>query len=915
MAVYFAVAGLHRRISKIIERVDVLLPPPSLKILEFFEKELKSFRNFVERLDSKSRERMSASLQGVFDTIKAYVDEDGSVIFGDLNIIVEGEQYEDLSRGIHSLVEQLKKVEKEYYTFQEDDQKEVVSSSRAVYTLYADLKNMFSRGIHSLVDQLKKVEKEYYTLQEDDHKEVVSSLSSSSRVVSKSKMVGLCDQRRRVKDDLILPWQDDIIFYAIFGMAGIGKTTLAREIFEDLDIIEFFECRVWVTAGFEWRPGRERTSEEITEDILAQVDPEAHKMVMGGSEEEKSEGLKESLKGKRYLIVLDHVWNQSVGEYLKSSFPDNQSKSRVVLTSRSKCVGLNYIGMSSIDMRLLDKEESWDLLQEKVFVGVSCPPLLEDAGKMIAEKCDGLPLTIVTIADLLSKVPESIWIDVATKRKHKLFVDAYDQISQVLNPSYEILLDEIKDNFLYMGAFPLKYEIPKSRLINLWIVEEFVEQKSAEKTLENQAGVKLRILAFSNLIMVYQKNIYSFLNSVSPYIKTCGLHSTWWHFCQTKARETNLFHVLDCYNENDIEKAIEGHTRLSIHNNVLLALKHVYNSIEEICASTARSLLCFGPYCQYMVPVCFGLKFLRRLDALNIRFYDFPLEVLELVKLRYLALTCNRNLPSSISNLRKLQYLIVHPHLSIKPCGALFNLPMEIWDMKRLKHLQVTGYDLPNLGETSLQELITLSDVTAGSCTVLNRVPNLTKLGIKIELAPDAAYPLYCFDHISHLTKLESLKCVIVNPEFKLGVVSPVFSFPCFSFSLKKLNLSGMGYPWKEMRNIASLPNLEVLKLRFNAFRGPEWEVEENGFPNLQALLVEDIDLVKLKWAHGSFNCLGILRIKHCYKLEELHLGNLPKIIEVEIVDCSPLTEWYVKNNALEYSYIRYLLVRSSWKL
>ncbi|KAL8490069.1 hypothetical protein ACS0TY_025821 [Phlomoides rotata] len=870
MSLYYAVAYLHCRISRIIERVDVLLPPPSLKILEFFEKELKSFRNFVERLDSKSRERMSASLQGIFYTIKAYIKEEDRLIYGDLNIIVEGEGYENLSRGIHSLIE-----------------------------------------------QLKKVEKEYYTLQEDDHKEVVSSSSSSSRAVSKSKMVGLCDQRRLVKDGLILPWQEAGIFYFIYGMAGIGKTTLARETFEDLDIIEWFDCRVWVTAGFEWRPGRERTSEEITEDILAQLDPEYHKMVMGASEKVKIWALKEYLKGKRFLIVLDDVWNKSVVEYLQSSFPDNQNGSRVVLTTRLKYLqqGL-YVNIKSfIDMRLLDKDESWDLLRQKVFVGVSCPPHLKDAGKKIAEKCDGLPLTIVTIADLLSKVPESIWIDVATERKHKLFVDAYDQISQVLNPSYETLFDGVKKYFLYMGVFPLKYEIPRSRLINLLIAEEFVEQKFVDNTLEYNAAMWLRYLAISSVIMVYQKNISGLLNSPGPYIKSCGLHSTWWHFCQTKARETNLYHVLDCYNENDIEEAIKGHTRLSIHNNVLFALKHVYNSIEEICASTARSLLCFGPYCQYMVPVCFGLKFLRRLDALNIRFYDFPLEVLKLVKLRYLALTCNGTLPSSISDLRKLQYLIVHPHLSIKPCGAMFNLPMEIWDMKRLKHLQVTGYGLPNLGETSLQELITLSDVTAGSCTVLNRVPNLTKLGIKIELAPDVADPLCCFDHIYHLTNLESLKCVIVNPEFKLGVVSPVFSVPCFSFSLKKLSLSGIGYPWKEMSKIASLPNLKVLKLRFNAFRGPQWELEENGFPNLQALLIEDIDLVKLKWAHESFKNLIVLRIKHCYKLKELHFGSLPKIVEIEVVDCSPSTEWCVKNNSLKYSDVAHLLVHSSWKL
>ncbi|KAL8489580.1 hypothetical protein ACS0TY_025479 [Phlomoides rotata] len=171
----------------------------------------------------------------------------------------------------------------------------------------------------------------------------------------------------------------------------------------------------------------------------------------------------------------------------------------------------------------LDKKESWDLLLESL----ALRPHFKDAEKKIAKKCDGLPLTNFTVADLLSKVPESLWIDVATKRKHKLFIDAYDQISQVLNPSYEILFDDIKNNFLYMGAFPLKYEIPKSRLINFWIAEEFVELGLADKTLEYCAAFGLEYLALYSLIMVYQKNIFGYLNSIDPYIKTCGLHSTW----------------------------------------------------------------------------------------------------------------------------------------------------------------------------------------------------------------------------------------------------------------------------------------------------------------------------------------------------------------------------------------------------
>lgn len=237
--------------------------------------------------------------------------------------------------------------------------------------------------------------------------------------------------------------------------------------------------------------------------------------------------------------------------------------------------------------------------------------------------------------------------------------------------------------------------------------------------------------------------------------------------------------------------------------------------------------------------------------------------------------------------------------------------------MKELKHLQVMGYDLPDLGDISLKKLMTLLNVTTGSCTILNRVPNLRKLGIEIELTPDATEHMCYFAQISHLTKLESFKCVIVNPKYKLDVVSPissVSSFPCFSFSLKKLSLSGMGYPWKEMRKVVLLPNLKVLKLRCNAFRGPEWEVKENDFPDLRALLIEDIDLVNLKWALGSFKNLQILKIKHCYKLEDLYFGDLPNIWEIEVVDSNPLVECHVKTCAVEDFNILDIFVHSSWK-
>ncbi|KAL8524858.1 hypothetical protein ACS0TY_014462 [Phlomoides rotata] len=835
MAAFAAVVSLKHHISTILT-YDVLLPPLSMKTFELAHKELKSFQNFVERLNSKSRKRMNASLGPITEAIRKFEKDLGD-----------------------------------------------------------------KEGIHSLIEMLKKTQLEYY-----------SSLKDEEEVVSKSKMVGLCDVQSKLKEEIVGDWVENNVF-SVVGMVGIGKTTLAREIFEDLDTSEWFNCRAWVRVGNELKP------EEITDVILAQVDPEAHQMLKGGDEEEMTERLKEILKSRRYLIVLDDVWSYNVHAYLKNAFPDNRNGSRVLLTTRIKYVAQD-VSFSSrlIDMRLLDKEESWQLLCDKVFSGNSCPPHLEEAGKKIAEKCDGLPLTILTVANLLSKAeetPAALWFDVAEKKKHQVFIDAYDQISKVLYPSYKKLGDELKLCFLYMGVFPPNFEIPRCKLINLWVAEEVVKP-SAEQTLESRAVKCLQYLDFHSLVMVYQKSTRLFPAMLNEKIKTCGLHSCWWNLCQREARKSYFFHVLDSYKDG-LEEVIRSQSRLSIHNNVIFALKDVYNSMEEKCAITARSLLCFGPYNQYMVPICFGLKFLQRLDALNIRFYFFPLEVLELVKLRYLTLTCNGKLPPSISKLRDLQYLIVHRHMSIKSSKALSYLPTEIWDMSELNHLDVTGCDLPDLGNTSLPKLSTLSDVSTGSCVVLKRVPNLKKLGIRIELTPNATEPLSCFGNVSHLVKLESLKCVIVNPEYKPEVVPPVALFPRLPFLLHKLSLSGLGYPWSEMSNVASLPFLKVLKLRYNAFQGPMWEVEENGFQKLNFLQMEDIDLVELKGARGSFKRLEILRIKHCYKLKKLCLGDFESVWNIEVVDCNPLVEKNIKETIVQkkdYT-LEDLRVHSSWKL
>ncbi|KAH6772029.1 hypothetical protein C2S51_010433 [Perilla frutescens var. frutescens] len=379
-------------------------------------------------------------------------------------------------------------------------------------------------------------------------------------------------------------------------------------------------------------------------------------------------------------------------------------------------------------------------------------------------------------------------------------------------------------------------------------------------------------------------------------LKTCRLHSVFWHLSNSEAVKNKFFRALNTRADGSTQE-IESQRRLCIRNSILLCIKDVHNSIASM--SSVCSLLFTGPPHQYPVPIDFGLRLIKVLDALAIRLYEFPVEVVKLIHLRYLALTCNGKIPAFISKLWSLEFLIVSQHLSIKADGDWPFLPVEIWDMKELKHVQVTGSNLPkpNCG-TVLPNLLTLLDVGAQSCCeeVLKGIPNLKRLGIQIESAPDDnGRPSSYLSLVSRLQVLESFKYVVVNPELSYEAVSPLTRVSMFPLGLKKLTLSGLGYPWEFMSIVCELQNLEVLKLRCYALQGPEWVTDYLNLNKVKYLSIEDTDLVRWKLNSASFANLESLCIKHCYKLEDLPCAVSNSVKKIEVVDCNPLVVAWAK--------------------
>ncbi|KAL0385105.1 UNVERIFIED_CONTAM: putative late blight resistance proteinR1C-3 [Sesamum radiatum] len=675
--------------------------------------------------------------------------------------------------------------------------------------------SFFTDTVKKIIEQLGNA-----SLPEEEEEDdvVVSSRIDQYFGLKKPKIIGLTDELFEIRLYITdYPYEDPerLIVVAVEGMAGIGKTALVTAVYLDPRIVSHFECRALVSIG-PTKPQLRR----ILLCIIAQINPGFDTSGNAGisdHDEELTSYLHSCLKNRTYLIVVDDVWNTRVWDELIKAFPDDRNKSRVILTTRL----FNIAQHASSTMfwhkkQFLNEEESWHLLREKVFGGEKncCPSQLEEAGRKIAEKCQGLPLMIITLAKHLSQAEKTAeyWEKVA-KKEHSHIIAADEEFF---------------------------------KLIKLWCAEEFLESNMTRR-LEFVATISLDELVHANVVMVCEQRF-----SIFAITKTCKLHPALLHLCMREAGNNNFFHVIG----SSVNQGIENQRRLCIHNNGLFGIKDV----RELMASVAnmRSLLCSGPHHPYPVPICLGcFSFLRVLDAHHPLLW-FPIEVIKLVKLRYLAFTYNGELPASISKLQNLQYLIVHQYLSIISSGAhRWYLPMEIWNMQELRHLEVMGSDLPEPSYDTdyLWNLLTLYGISTRSCTK------------------------------------ESARCHLCSAS-------------CSNFPIKyyKVKFERIWISLEQMSTIAHLPELEVLKLRCNAFQGQEWTTYEGEFPQLRFLLLEGIDLRYWTAHHPhSFPLLSRLFIRHCYKLERIP----PKYgdkehLRIDLIDCNPGLVAFAKEEILK---------------
>ncbi|XP_019246799.1 PREDICTED: putative late blight resistance protein homolog R1A-10 [Nicotiana attenuata] len=795
-------------------------------------------------------------------------------------------------------------------------------------------------SLKQVAEEIDRVQKELPKIQNEgkqaSKESLVQDLSSGKHTPNvENNMVGRDDQRKKLLEDLTKGFNSEPKVIPIVGMGGIGKTTLARDVYNDASIRLHFDVCAWATIS---------QQHNVKEILLSLVHSAKGVSFYMDGEAELADMLQKSLKGRRYLIVLDDMWKSEAWDDIRLCFPIQNNGSRILLTTRNAEVACSA-GTENLSLKMdfLNPDESWNLFKSAALTNEALSYEFESIGKQIVYKCQGLPLTIVTVAGLLSKCKRTIkvWGNVAKDVKSFVTNDPDKRCLHVLWLSYNHLTSDQKSCLLYFGNFPEDSEISATRLLRFWMAEGFLK---LDKDSEGEAERCLQDLIDRCLVLVSKKSLDE------TKIRTCKVHDLIHELCLREAKSQNVFVLNDfVFDDSDAEKAdivlddelysvapechhisrhkirpfkrwtdgddidygsfralltrehhhlIRRHTD-DVDNNLLKRTRSIFN-----LTSSKRTRSIFH-LTSSLVNCTLGSEFiqfslLRILDLSLIELRSFPPQILCLIWLRYLILSSRGggfDIPSDICTLWNLQLFIVEQDGSRREF-----FPQQIWELSQLRHLRLCNFYLPNPLSVSVDEesyltfsnVHTISGLSPTSCTkeVISGIRNIKKLGFfggKRDYERVQEYRL--LDNLVHLHQLETLSFVVKN-EWISGQIARVTipSAQVFPATLKTLKLVKTRLRWKDLDIIGELPNLEVLKLKLYACRGEKWCPIAGGFNQLKLLIIERNNFKHWEATDDTFIALERLVIRDCRKLQQIPIefAEISTLQLIELQGCKP---------------------------
>ncbi|XP_019167811.1 PREDICTED: disease resistance protein At4g27190-like [Ipomoea nil] len=270
----------------------------------------------------------------------------------------------------------------------------------------------------------------------------------------------------------------------VWGMGGVGKTTLVKNVnneFSKDPTKKDFDIVIWVVVS------RNATVEiiqsKIAKQLLLPVDKEE-------SEESAANRLYNKLKGKRFVLILDDIWEGVDLNAVGIPPLEDDIGSKVILTTRNFHVCQEMSTHIEFEIGGLSDEEAWELFSQKVGEEMVNDDQIKPLAKAIVEECNGLPLALITVeASLRKKTEVALWkgaLYALQKAEPTKIRGVEEKVYKLLKWSYDSLRGEqLKSCFLFCCLYPEDFEIDTDRLVQYWLAEGLLDGQQNYEQLQN----------------------------------------------------------------------------------------------------------------------------------------------------------------------------------------------------------------------------------------------------------------------------------------------------------------------------------------------------------------------------------------------------------------------------------------------
>ncbi|XP_017984033.1 PREDICTED: putative disease resistance RPP13-like protein 1 [Theobroma cacao] len=752
---------------------------------------------------------------------------------------------------------------------------------------------------------------------------IIPKSKPSTSLVNEATVRGRDKDKKAIIDLLLRKDGNDagVSVIPITGMGGIGKTTLAQLVYNDSSIRDYFNLKAWVCVSDEFDVIK------ITKTILESVTFQSCDIHDLNLLQVK---LKEKLSGKKFLLVLDDVWNENYDDWtkLRSPFDAGITGSKIIVTTRSSNVSSIMRSVADYLLQSLSEDDSLSLLSHHALArgDFTGHPDLKEIGLEIVKKCGGLPLAIKTIGGLLrTRENHDAW-------KYILMSDIWSipeeksDIIPALWLSYYYLPPQLKQCFAYCSFVPKDYEFKEEEIVLLWMAEGFLNGANTKGATKDLGSKYFEELVSRSFFQASRKNQSQFV-----------MHDLINDLAQLVAGE--IYFKRERYDD------MKGPISRTRHSSYIIGK---YDRIEKFEAFfEAKFLRTYLPFDMMMMRRygrCYlssnvlddllpRLKCLRVLSLKRYYIKKIPSSIGNLKHLRYLdfSYTEIKSLPDSICTLYNLETLL------LRFCDGIEKLPMKIGILDNLCHLDITGAnsikEMPS-GIGKLTNLQVLSTFIVGQGDGLNirEMQNLSNLKgqlciSKLHNVDEAQYAWEAklsgksslnnlelswsrnFNENLRNKEVEGEVLTLLQPHEELKALAIKYyaglTFPIWleDGSLKNLQFLNL----EDCQNCKSLPAIGKLPLLKHLcikgmrsvisvgieFHGVNWP---NLFPSLETLHFEDM----LEWKEWKvceinkqgkkFCCLRELLLKNCPKLVRTLPNDLHSLEKLVIRNCQELT-------------------------